>query len=1152
MMRASDLFEKPAAPVRKYRTSINPPYKRKDYLTLAVTLFLLLAIPLTVIVATQARDIRKSAEGPSEQAPPQPQEIEFVSNEILIRVKKSSDENIKSKPKPEDTGIASLNDINKTQKATKFQKSFKVHKKTKNKNHPVFRWYKVTLPGEKEIVKEKVGGVKLSKLRSILAKYKKNPNVEEVQLNLIAHATALPNDTYIDPDPDDDVWSTGAWGQTYEDMWGLKKIQADQAWDFAGNTNLGEGVIIAVVDTGLDYNHEDIANNVWINPGEDLNSNGVVDGTDTCPTPNGDFNCIDDDGNELVDDIRGWDFASNDNNPIDGDGHGSHVSGTAAAEGNNGVGIAGVAPKAQVMAIKSLPDSGSGEFDQLGAGIVYAADNGADVVNNSWGCTFACPVNPFAEDAVSYAYALDVVVIFSAGNDFGEDVEFRSPQNMNETIVISASDHNDDIIIRSNIGFGIDVSAPGGGISPEPPVLRSDKNILSLKANGTNCGTNLQVGTDYCRFAGTSMSSPHVAGLAALIREKHPEFTNEQVRQVIRVSADDIADPGFDINSGYGRINASAALAVDNPLNVNITSPARLTNFNGLNSVDIEGTASGTGFVSYSLSYGVGLPPSEFLPISGPITTPVTNGTLGTWDVSSVTDSQYYIIKLSATDGVKTYVSHVVVINELANPASPQTLEQKLPDVSENKVVWEAAPDPGTFPDIYLYNFTTGEQTQLTDESAGSDRGHVSISGDKIVWHDDRDGVRNVFLHDIYSKSTAPIIDDGSARVDPDIDGNKVVWKEGGDIYVYDLDTAIKTQITSDPSSQQNKPKISGNRIVWEDRRSGNNDIFLYDLDNPGEVQIASSGLFENNPDIFGDKIVYDKSGNIFMYDIPSGSTIRVNNPSCPVVCTAAGAKISDNRIVWTDRRGLVPDDPFSNNAPTTDIWLYDIALGVEKLVTPNLDWQQSPAISATKIVWQDLRTDTWQVFYTDIPGNNAPKLRIMYPDVPITAGVGDPPQPKDTVVNITDIGAVVNAFGKAENDPNWHSWFKPYDLVRDGVINISDIGLVVLWFGSANWPPGNSETDRITVPVGGTNVQFYLTATDPDTTSLPTITASGLPAEATFTTEAFTTPGGDTFMRGFFFWDLTTTSPSGQTFDVTFTADDDTDTTELTLYIVR
>ncbi|MCH8821291.1 S8 family serine peptidase, partial [Patescibacteria group bacterium] len=820
-------------------------------------------------------------------------------------------------------------------------------------------------------------------------------------------------------------------------------------------------------------------------------------------------------------------------------GHGTHVSGTIAAEGNNGKGIAGVAPKASIMASQGFDSGGNGTSDVLANAIMYATDNGAKVINNSWECRFPpCPNDLIEEDAVRYAYNQDIVIIFSAGNTVGEDISFKSPQNMTETISVAASNENDDPTVFTSVGYDVDVAAPGGG----PDFF--DQNILSLLSANASCHATITVGTNYCRMSGTSMSAPHVAGLAALIREKHPEFTNEQVRQAIRVSADDISDPGFDVKSGYGRINVAAALAIDNPLKVKITSPARQTNINGQSTVDILGTAAGTGFESYSLSYGVGLTPSEFLPFSGPITTPVTEGTLGIWDVSSL-DKERYIIKLTAVASGVTYTNHVLVIKENSNPLIIQPGVQQRPQVDEGKVVWEDTRN-GIFTDIYLFNFSTGKETQITNEPNSFQR-DSSISGDKIVWEDLRSGNPNIFLHDIFENSTRPVIDDAITRVNPSIDGNKIVWQESGDIYVYDLDTGIKTQITSDQTIQPNDPAISGNRIVWMDGRNGNfnNDIYFYDLDNPGtgEIQVTTSTQQNVSPDIYGDKIVYEENGKIFMYDIPSSSTTRISNPSCQLFigCGAIGASIYGNRVVWTDWRD-----------PSTDVWLYDISLGEEEPVTTDLDYQSSPDISAAKIVWRDERFGGRDLFYSDIPVNNAPKLRVMYPDVPITAGVGSSPQPNDGTVNILDIGAVVNAFGKNEANPQWHSWFKPYDLNRDGFVNIIDIGLVIQWFGSVNWPPGNSETNRITVSSSAINVQFYLTATDPDTTSLPTITASGLPEEVTFTTEAITTPGGDTFMRGKFFWDLTTTSPSGQNFDITFTADDGVDTTELTLYFVR
>jgi len=132
--------------------------------------------------------------------------------------------------------------------------------------------------------------------------------------------------------------SSNSWGQGYADLWGLKKINAAAAWDISQ----GEGTIVAVIDTGIDYNHEDIAANVWKNTAE-IAGNG-----------------IDDDKNGYIDDTKGWDFAYGDNNPIDGNGHGTHVAGTIAAVGNNAKGIIGVAPKAKVMAVKGLDDTGSG------------------------------------------------------------------------------------------------------------------------------------------------------------------------------------------------------------------------------------------------------------------------------------------------------------------------------------------------------------------------------------------------------------------------------------------------------------------------------------------------------------------------------------------------------------------------------------------------------------------------------------------------------------------------------------------------------------------------------------------------------------------------------------------------------------------------
>ena len=412
------------------------------------------------------------------------------------------------------------------------------------------------------------------------------PEVDVAEPNYLAQTFLFPNDSYYD----------GAWGQPFRDLWGLQNIQAAPAWDLSQ----GNGIVVAVTDTGIDSTHDDITANMWENPGE----------AGKCT------NGVDDDNNGYVDDCGGWDFHNGDNNPMDGFGHGTHVAGTIAAIGNNAKGIVGVSPMAKVMAIKGLGDDGRGVIDRLAQAIVYAANNGAMVINASWGCR--CPASQVLRDAVDYAHDVkDVVFVAAAGNsnaDVGTPENGFAPASLPAVITVAASDHLDQKASFSNYGNKIDVTAPGGGDTDPTDGYQPYRSILSLKSSLANSGMTgngqLVVGRIYLRQAGTSMAAPHVAGVAALVRALHPEFSAEQVRSAIRLGADDVGPPGFDVDSGYGRVNALRALR-STPLPSSSLSSSSSPSASGSSLSSRASSASGSSLSSLMLSSSALSPPSS-------------------------------------------------------------------------------------------------------------------------------------------------------------------------------------------------------------------------------------------------------------------------------------------------------------------------------------------------------------------------------------------------------------------------------------------------------------------------------------------------------------------------------------------------------------
>jgi subtilisin family serine protease len=288
--------------------------------------------------------------------------------------------------------------------------------------------------------------------------YRNDPNVEYAGPNYIYHASAIPNDSaFIE------LWGLHNTGQSVNGFPGKDDadIDAPEAWDI--ETGASSPVVIAVIDTGVAWNHPDLIANIWTNTGESIPDPGCNDG-------------IDNDGNGYIDDCHGWDFLADDNDPSDFNGHGTHVAGTIAAVGNNGSDITGVMQHAQIMPLRFLGMNGKGNDADAVAAIEYANAHGAHVINISWNGTNASSPLKAAIDSS------EAVVVCSAGNKGqNNDVIPTYPANFNSANIISvaATDQMDELASFSNFGVtSVDVAAPGVNTYSSIPEFSYDSPIL--------------------------------------------------------------------------------------------------------------------------------------------------------------------------------------------------------------------------------------------------------------------------------------------------------------------------------------------------------------------------------------------------------------------------------------------------------------------------------------------------------------------------------------------------------------------------------------------------------------------------------------------------------------------------------------------------
>ncbi|MDZ7401019.1 MAG: S8 family serine peptidase [candidate division KSB1 bacterium] len=517
--------------------------------------------------------------------------------------------------------------------------------------------------------------------QQIIAALQAHPAIEFAQVNHVYRVHQLPNDPRI------------------AEQWLIRTIQLDQAWH---KTPGDPSVLIAIIDTGIDYNHEDLAANLWLNGGEDANGDGRIDAAD--------LNGMDDDANGFVDDLQGWDFTDaphfpdggdyqdRDNDPMDENGHGTSVAGIVGAVANNAIGVAGVAPGCRLMNLRAGTSQGLLEEDDVASAIIYAVDNGVRVINMSFGDV---ATSQMLRDVCQFAYQSGAVLIASAGNSQSAAVHY--PSGFLETISVGATTEDDYLAGFSNYGATIDLVAPGVSL------------LTTAKGN------------DYRTFSGTSAAAPVVSGVVGLMLSLRPDLNNQDVRNILVSSADDLGEPGWDPYYAAGRLNAARALEIGYESQATIISP-RLDDGIAESPVIIRGTASGALLHGYELLYGFGENPTDWFSIVSISGRQVVNDSLGRWPIDSLPDSIYTLrLKVLNKDGSSVEHRTQIQIDRTAprllalkqtrmidGSHYSQLIEFETDDITRATILYRQRDTGGAFTEIPLgyevtthrYNFT--------------------------------------------------------------------------------------------------------------------------------------------------------------------------------------------------------------------------------------------------------------------------------------------------------------------------------------------------------------------------------------------------------------------------------------------------------------
>ena len=646
---------------------------------------------------------------------------------------------------------------------------------------------------------------------ALCAELRRDPEVEYAQPNYIYTRCATPNDP------------------EFPDQYAHQLIQMAQAWDIATGSR---DVVVAVLDTGVDVNHPDLKDNIWVNKDEIPNNN------------------VDDDNNGFVDDVSGWNF-EDDNNDVTPElswygieGHGTMVSGVIAGVGDNGVGVCGVNWKSSIMALRLSIEVTSAE---VAAGLEYAAANGANVVNMSFGSDdFGPEGDPLVKAAIDNAYRQGILLVASAGND--DSTRPNYPAAYYNVMAVSSTSGEDQKTGHSSFGSWVDIGAPGTDI------------------------VTTDLGGSYIATAGTSFSGPYVGAVGALVLGYRPQLTNVELRAILENTTDPVSYGGIDPNVGYigtGRVNAyRALLAADQRLPLGeIVQPTSEQTFAAGGDIPVILLVHGD---SYQLDYR-GYDQSQWIPLSQSTSGGLVTDPDGLVHLSMANPGPgAFELRLSVTTDGTTHTDRKSFGVSFAPSQSPWPMPEIPDDLRE-------LPDQSFISSPLCLDVDTDGRNEIVASSvAWTDywlEGHVSIwnqDGSPLggwpqylgpgLWFPmiasglaagdiDGDGDNEIVAVDDYNvMATALHVETGKIVEGdwPALVGSFYGWIIGGPVLADldgDGDSEIIIALDAESPDTDGLFAMQGDgTFMWQRRYITGGPVSVADFDHDGDVEIALSG----------------------------------------------------------------------------------------------------------------------------------------------------------------------------------------------------------------------------------------------------------------------------------------------------------------------